>query len=714
MTAAALEPGDPDRIGRYRLLRRLGEGGMGVVYLGASPAGRAVAIKVLRPELAGDPDFRARFRGEVEAAQKVSGAFTSPVVEAEPDGTVPWLAIAYVNGLSLKETIERYGPMPEPLLRTLGAGLGEALIAIHEAGLLHRDLKPANILLAKDGPKVIDFGISKAADTATLTGEGQFIGSPGYMSPEQIHGTRLTPAADVFAFGAVLAFAATGRPPFGKDAVPTIIHRTLHEEPDLRGVPASLAQLVSACLSRDPDRRPPANLLPALLAAQPVTPGWLPGDMGEELRQREDTLVLDLRTLARAHNRRRLLIGGAAAGLAAVGGGTAAALVATQGEKGVRLSPPKLLWRTTIEDVDDIGLVVRPRSIISVARKVFEDDFRCYSLATGRQTWLETGQMVVGPTLIYTTANSEGVVVARDESQAVKWTYNAPAKYRFPELIAPTNDLLVLTGDRTITGLNPATGRRLWIRQWPQASYTSIICHGVQGRTILVGATKEGGQSRHLGLDSTTGAVRWSRPFETMLVMPRDGDLMFASSSRAALDALSSDTGRKVWSADLPNAERDPDDKDELLLNVTVANGLVYMNGPTIYALDASTGRQRWTYTPTSPGGQTRSFRVDGRYAFVLDSPQLVALDARTGRRLWSAHTPVSDTAPMVVAGGLICIGVAGTTGSGLYAWDAKTGQIVWNYPVTTPVSNRQWELSTKGPTLAAAHGTTLHAFHLG
>ncbi|TDC74787.1 serine/threonine-protein kinase [Actinomadura sp. 7K507] len=710
---AALEPGDPERIGRYRLLRRLGEGGMGVVYLGASPAGRAVAIKVVRPELAGDPDFRARFRGEVEAAQKVSGAFTSPVVEAEPDGTVPWLAIAYVNGLDLKATVEQYGPMPEPPLRTLGAGLGEALIAIHEAGLLHRDLKPANILLAKDGPKVIDFGISKAADTATLTAEGQFIGSPGYMSPEQIHGTRLTPAADVFAYGAVLAFAATGRPPFGKGAVPTIIHRTLHEEPDLDGVPASLAQLVAACLSRDPDRRPPTKLLPTLPAAQPVTPGWLPGDMGDELRQREDTLVLDLRTVAVARTRRRLLAGGAAiAGLAAIGGGTAAALAATRGEQEVRLSPPKLLWRTTIEDEDDMGLVVRPRSIISVARGVFEDDFRCYSLATGRQLWSETGQMVAGPELIYTMPGSSVAVVARDESQTDKWTYDPPAEYRYPELIVPTSGLLILTGDRTIIGLNPATGRRLWIREWPQASYTYINCHGVQGPTVLVGAIKEGGQSRHFALDSATGEVRWSRPLETMLLMPRDGALIFASSARATLDALSADTGRKVWSAELPNAARDPD-KDALLLNVTVANGLVYMNGPTIYALDASTGRQRWTYTPTSPGGRARNFLVDGRYAYVLDSPQLVALDARTGRRLWSADTPAPDNAPLIATGGLICLGVAGTTNSGLYAWDAKTGQAIWNYPITTPVSHKQWELSTKGPTLAAAHGPALLAFHL-
>ncbi|OLT21209.1 hypothetical protein BJF79_15570 [Actinomadura sp. CNU-125] len=707
----ALEPGDPERIGRYRLLRRLGEGGMGVVYLGASPAGRAVAVKVVRPELAGDPEFRARFRAEVDAARKVGGAFTGPVVEAEPDGTVPWLAIAYVNGLSLKETVERYGPMPEPLLRTLGAGLGEALVAIHEAGLLHRDLKPANILLAKDGPKVIDFGISKAADTATLTAEGRFIGSPGYMSPEQIRGARLTPAADVFAYGAVLAFAATGRPPFGKGAVPAIVHRTLHEEPDLHGVPASLVRLVTACLGRDPDRRPPAKLLPSLLAAEPVAPGWLPGDMGDELRQREDTLVLDMRTLVRARTRRRLLVGGAAAvGLAAIGGGTAAALAVTRPGTRRRLAPPKPLWRTEIEERDDIDLAVRRRSIIVIARGTFADDLRGYSLGTGRQTWSETGRLVAGPELVYTTAGSGGAVVATDDAHTVKWTYEPPAKYRYPELAAPSNGLLALVGDRTVIGLNPATGGLLWTRERPHAS--SLAPQGVQGRTLLVVAFEEEGANRHLALDITTGEVRWSKPLDNTLLMPRDGDLFFVGSSRTTLDALSTGTGRKVWSADLPDAARDADGM--LLPNVRVADGLLYVPGPTIYALDESTGRRRWTYTPSSPGGRTRGFLVNGDRVHIMDGPRLVALDARTGGRVWSADAPVSDGAPLVAAGGLICTGVADTADPGLYAWDAETGRLVWNHPVSTPASTEPWVFDSAGPILAAAHGTALHAFRLG
>lgn len=704
---AALEPGDPHHIGRYRLLRRLGEGGMGLVYLGASSAGRAVAIKVVRPELAGEQEFRARFRAEAEAAQKVSGAFTSPVVDADPDGTVPWLATAYVNGLSLKETIERYGPMSEPLLRTLGAGLAEALIAIHEAGLLHRDLKPANILLAKDGPRVIDFGISKAAGRATLTSEGRFIGSPGYMSPEQIRGTRLTTAADVFAFGAVLAFAATGRPPYGKDTLPTIVHRTLHQAPDLDGVPASLVRMVAACLSRDPAQRPPVRLLPSLLAAQPVAPGWLPDAIGHELRQREETLVVDLRALARARTRRRLLAGGAAAaGIAVIGGGTAAALASGEGHRLV----PKLLWRSAIED-EDAGPDVLSKTIICSGRASV---YRCYSLATGKQTWSrEFADAETGSTLFYSVTSSRDSLTAMDESPTVKWTYRLPTRFEFPLLQGPTNGLLVLTDQaKTIIGVNPSTGRQLWIHQWP-AGTSYVALYGIQGRSVLATGV-QGTDSNLVALDTATGAVRWSESSPTATVVPGNGNLVFRNPSRTTLDALSIDTGQKVWSADLRDAAASPDRDSELSLQFTVANGLVYTGGPTIYALDAATGRPRWTYTPTSPGDPDRTFLIKGRYAYILDNPQLVALDARTGRRLWSVDTPAAGTAPLFVAGRLICTAVAGNTGTGLYGWNAETGKLAWNHATAATDPSSGWAIGVRGPILAAARAKTLYAFHLG
>ncbi|SNR22993.1 protein kinase domain-containing protein [Actinomadura mexicana] len=721
MTAPPV-PEDPDRIGRYRVLRRLGEGGMGRVYLGASPAGRAVAIKVVRPELAGDPEFRARFRAEVAAAQRVGGAFTSPVVDAEPDGAVPWLATAYVNGLSLKETVERYGPMPEPLLRTLGAGLGEALIAIHAAGLLHRDLKPANILLAKDGPRVIDFGISRAADrdasahgpTRALTSEGQIIGSPGYMSPEQIRGGTLTASADVFAFGAVLAFAATGRPPFGRDELPAVIHRTLHEAPDLNGVPASLERMVAACLSRDPGERPPTGLLPSLLAAEPVAPGWLPGTLGEELRQREDTLLLDLREIAKARTRRRLLLGGAAAaGLAVIGGGTAAALAAAGGGAGRRPAPPKLLWRTTIDDLGDRAFSgeALSRTVVSHDERQF---YRCHSLETGRRLWSgEFSVAATGPNLIYGVPEGGDRLIAIDESHKVRWTSDVGDVIANPELMGPDGGTLVLAGhNRTIIGVDAATGTRLWAHEW--SSKTSIdFLYGITNRT-LVAIGVQGTNSLLIGLDTATGALRWADPDGSLTVVPEGGgNLIFRNPSGVRLDALAADSGRRLWTALLPKAAAEPAREKQLSPGFTVAGGTVYTGSPTLYALDASTGRERWTYTPASPGGQERSFLVSGKYAYILDNPQLIALDARTGRRVWSVNTPATRPARLIAAGGMICLGVTGATGAGLYGWDAETGELVWNHPAPASAPTKRWALTTRDRTLVATQDKTLFAFRL-
>ena len=191
---------------QYRLLRRLGTGGMGRVYLGQSPSGQLVAVKLIRPELADDPGFRQRFAQEVSTARRVSGAFTAPVVDADPDGARPWLVTAYVEGPSLADAVEERGAMPLDSLLVLAAGLAEGLGAVHRAGIIHRDLKPSNVLLAQDGPRIIDFGISRAADSAGLTNGGGVVGSPGFMSPEQAEGGTVGPATDIFSLGGVLAY----------------------------------------------------------------------------------------------------------------------------------------------------------------------------------------------------------------------------------------------------------------------------------------------------------------------------------------------------------------------------------------------------------------------------------------------------------------------------------------------------------------------------
>ncbi|WP_248593262.1 serine/threonine protein kinase [Thermobifida alba] len=269
-----LENGDPERIGRYRLIGRLGAGGMGQVYFGRSAAGRPVAVKRIHPHMAADQSFRERFAREVTAARRVSGAFTAPVIDADPDGEVPWLVTSYVPSLPLDQAVRDHGPLPEPSLRVLAASLAEALTEIHRVGLIHRDLKPGNVLLAEDGPRVIDFGIARATEGTAAT--QSIIGTPGFMSPEQIQGAPLTPKSDMFAYGAVLVYAAGGVGPFGEGAMPTMVMRVLQHEPDLSSVPATLRGLVAACLAKDERNRPgPGEVLDAL-GDVPAGSSWLP------------------------------------------------------------------------------------------------------------------------------------------------------------------------------------------------------------------------------------------------------------------------------------------------------------------------------------------------------------------------------------------------------------------------------------------------------
>jgi len=269
--ARGLQPGDPQLIGPYRLVGQLGCGGMGRVFLGLSAGGRPVAVKVIRAELAADQEFRVRFGREVAAARRVSGLFTALVVDADVDGPVPWLATAYVSGPALSEAIARHGPMSARPALALAAGLAEGLSAIHAASVVHCDLKPSNVLLSQDGPRVIDFGISRAAETASVTGAGLVVGSPGFMSPEQAMGGDVGPPSDVFSLGAVLAFAATGQGPFGEGSSPELAYRLVYSEPNLDNLPAELRSLVRQCLAREPAERPTADeLLAEVAAGQPA------------------------------------------------------------------------------------------------------------------------------------------------------------------------------------------------------------------------------------------------------------------------------------------------------------------------------------------------------------------------------------------------------------------------------------------------------------
>ncbi|WP_030777488.1 serine/threonine-protein kinase [Streptomyces sp. NRRL S-920] len=289
----ALAPGDPAYIGRYRLLGRLGEGGMGRVYLGRSEGGRTVALKVIQDELARVPEFRQRFAREIAAARRVGGQWTAAVLDADTDAASPWVATQYILGPSLHEVVaEDYGPLPEHSVRTLANRLALALEAVHGAGLVHRDLKPANVLVTVDGPRVIDFGIARALDVLdTLVGDGartrtgMLIGSPGFMSPEQARGRELGPASDVFCLGSVLAYAATGRQPFGVTGTGGMhaqLFRIAEDEPDLDGVPESLLPLVRDCMRKEPARRPAPREIAERTSGLRAGP-WLPGEVLEQV-----------------------------------------------------------------------------------------------------------------------------------------------------------------------------------------------------------------------------------------------------------------------------------------------------------------------------------------------------------------------------------------------------------------------------------------------
>ncbi|WP_128979755.1 bifunctional serine/threonine-protein kinase/ABC transporter substrate-binding protein [Streptomyces roseicoloratus] len=343
-----LLPSDPSRLAGYRLLGRLGAGGMGVVYLGRTDTGELAAVKVTLADQADQPDFRARFRREVEAARRVASPWAVPVIGADPDAPEPWMATAFVPGPSLGEAVRAHGPLPERSVRILGGAVARALSAVHAAGLVHRDVKPGNILLAVDGPRLIDFGIARVTDETALTSADMVVGTPGFLAPEQAEAraAEIGPAADVFALGCLLAFAATGRPPFGSGSLDALLYRTVHDEPDLAGVPDGLLDLVRQCLAKRPAERPTAEELAARLTED--TPGtaadWLPAPVVTTIATRSAAMLALPAIDATAPgaptapppepSRRRFLLLGAGAAVLAAGGGAYALAASRRDDTG--------------------------------------------------------------------------------------------------------------------------------------------------------------------------------------------------------------------------------------------------------------------------------------------------------------------------------------------------------------------------------------------
>ncbi|MFF1507834.1 bifunctional serine/threonine-protein kinase/ABC transporter substrate-binding protein [Streptomyces sp. NPDC058326] len=355
-------PSDPSAIAGYRLLGRLGAGGMGVVYLGRTENGELAAVKVTHADQAEQPDFRARFRREVEAARRVVSPWAVPVTGADADAPEPWMATAFVPGPSLGEAVTAHGPLPERSVRLIGWAVARALSAVHAAGLVHRDVKPGNVLLAVDGPRLIDFGIARLAGETALTATDMVVGTPGFLAPEQAEARTdaIGPPADVFSLGCLLAYAATGRPPFGTGAVDALMYRTVHDEPDLAGVPAGLLDLVRVCLAKDPAARPTAAEIGVRLTEDSPAGGadWLPGPVVRTIAERSARMLalpeIDSTRTGPApaapprRDRRGFLLLASGAAVLAVGGGSVAAWSAMKEDddtEGKKPAPPRTPWK---------------------------------------------------------------------------------------------------------------------------------------------------------------------------------------------------------------------------------------------------------------------------------------------------------------------------------------------------------------------------------
>ncbi|MFC5754622.1 WD40 repeat domain-containing serine/threonine protein kinase [Actinomadura rugatobispora] len=507
-----LRRGDPLTVGPYRLEGRLGEGGMGQVFLGTSPGGRRVAVKLIRAEHAADPDFRARFGREVEAARKVGGFHTAQVVDADADAEAPWMATAYVPGRSLREHVLGHGPLPSDEVRKLGAALAEGLTAIHAHGLVHRDLKPGNVIMSPDGPRIIDFGIARAADADSLTSDGVVLGTYAFMAPEQMRGDRAGPPADVFALGCVLAYAATGNSPFEASTVPAIVHRVLNEDPPLNGVPADIARAIAACLAKDPCARPALSLLLGHLADPrsaplPVVP---PAGDGEATLP-PGTMVVTREEGARpgpAGGRRvprRTLLAGAAAAATVVAVGGGGAFLATRSSAGTRRPDPAPSARQPIASTltghrRGVGaLAFSPDGRLLASGSSYNDEARIWDVASARPLRALAGG--VGVMEVAFSPDGRLLATAHFDSCAMLWDVATGRKIRtldtekYPLLtvaFSPDGRTLA-TGNPDVRLWDVATGRHTTLDTGPLTrGLDGPVHHGVHrlrfspdGRTLI-------------------------------------------------------------------------------------------------------------------------------------------------------------------------------------------------------------------------------------
>ncbi|WP_419995872.1 serine/threonine-protein kinase [Streptomyces boninensis] len=705
-----LLPEDPEAIGPYRLIARLGAGGMGRVYLARSAGGRTVAVKVVRPELAEDGDFRERFRREVEAARAVAGEFTAPVVDAGTDAAIPWLATSYVLGPSLSDVIEQHGALPPVTVQALGAGLAEALSVIHGVGLIHRDLKPSNVLLAADGPRVIDFGIARAADGDHLTSTGVVVGSPGFIPPEQATGQMPGAQGDVFSLGVVLAYAALGRQPFGEGTAAALLYQVVHEEPDLGGVDPQLRGLITALLAKDPGQRPLPAAISAHLAPQglpSLLASWLPGPVASTIARHAGT-ILDTDAPLRqggaptgtgagagpeatmttgggaytptqvtaptpaappaaspSPSRRRFLLMGAGAGVLAVGGGAAWALSGGGEEdkpdpKSTDQAPdpaafktppagtaPKMLWRTPVGKVSP-NYSVSPQMIGGLL-VVMGERVSAYDPVTGDRTWLAKDEASPDARLVA----SGGLIflksTAYDGDFVGLGAKGGKEAWRSRLGAKYANPSPIAADDRHVYLLADATGSG--------APRTGVAAVDIKSRRVLWHEPRDKGT----GL-TTLDAVANSR-YLAYADAPGPGDMY-------DLTVRSATSGRQVWTKKVDRNAGVP----------ALAGDTLIIGGDTLRCFALKSGRKLWEVR-SKQGNPFNSpvTVIDGVVYASVAKEGVWAVDARGGDVLWHSDETVQKVTPsrFVKAGGNL-YGATHFDNGGVHALDPKTGRLRW------------------------------------
>ncbi|MFD3456078.1 PQQ-binding-like beta-propeller repeat protein [Streptomyces sp. NPDC058691] len=665
----------PEYAGQYRLEGRLGSGGMGVVHLSRSTSGMRLAVKVVHEELAADPEFRARFRQEVGAARRVSGAFTAPVVDADPDAERPWMATLYIPGPTLAQFVKRNGSVAPAQVRYLMAGLAEALRDIHRVDVVHRDLKPSNVLLAADGPKVIDFGISRPSDSDLRTETGKLIGTPPFMAPEQFRQPRsVGPAADVFAMASVLVHAATGRSPFNSDSPYIVAYQVVHDEPQLEGIPADLRPLIERCLAKNPKDRPTPDALMAELrevSASYDTQTFSAFDLGDFTGELTPHLRRHMRGEGSAApavksgedhadaprpSRKRLVVAVTAA-LAVLGSAAALTTQAMSGNPGAvgghhpvaqRSSPsaPTFApWQSTLPTEGNHG---------GAAACVHEDD----ALFCARP----------------------GIAAARLDASSgrLRWSVPSPdtghlARPQPPVLSGGV--LRVVTHDgKQLTGLDPATGKLIWKRDI--SAYDGAY-YGA-GDTVLL--LRMGGDVT--AVDGVTGAQRWHTALSgsTWPVFAALRD----SSTAYAVDV--SDDGRHtlVSALNLANGKvREHRRFDGALAPVGLSGDSLFLtstDGLTRTDAVVRIDTTDWSAARTPlrlPLSGTQAVVSGTRVYLIGSGGALTALDTSRGSdnaQLWRVETSVSESSPPVVAGGRLYFAAADGR---LLAVDAQRGEFL-------------------------------------